>query len=101
MGIETQAQDGESDEEGEVDLKAELISALEELEKCRRKNKKSNHAISELETQLLEAKRIEEDLNLKLKKDKIVNKKKCNEKKKILYTMEYSEDENTSGGEET
>ena len=34
MGIETQAQDGGSDEEGEVDLKAELISALEELEKC-------------------------------------------------------------------
>ena len=39
MGIETQAQDGESDEEGEVDLKSELISVLEELEKCRRKNK--------------------------------------------------------------
>ena len=38
MGIETQAQDGESDEEGEVDLKAELISALEELEKWRKKN---------------------------------------------------------------
>ena len=36
MGIETQAQDGESDEEGEVDLKDELISALEELEKCRK-----------------------------------------------------------------
>ena len=29
MGIETQAQDGESDEEGEVDLKDELISSLE------------------------------------------------------------------------
>ena len=37
MGIETQAQDGELDEEGEVDLKTELISALEELEKCRKK----------------------------------------------------------------
>ena len=32
MGIETQAQDGESNKEGEVDLKAELNSALEELE---------------------------------------------------------------------
>ena len=40
MGVDTQAHNGESDEEGEVDLKAELISALEELEKCRRKNKK-------------------------------------------------------------
>ena len=38
MGIETQ--DGESDEEGEVDLESELISALEELEKCRKKNKR-------------------------------------------------------------
>ena len=33
MGVDTQAQNGESDEEGEVDLKDELISALEELEK--------------------------------------------------------------------
>ena len=45
MGIETQYQDGESDEEGEVDFKAELISALEELEKCKKKNQivKPNH----------------------------------------------------------
>ena len=70
MGVDTQVQNGESDEEGEVDLKDELISALEELEKCRRKNKQSNHAIRELETQLLEAKRIEEDLNLQLNKGK-------------------------------
>ena len=39
MGIETQDKYGESDEEGEVDLKFELISSLEELEKCRKKNK--------------------------------------------------------------
>ena len=63
-GVDSQAQNSESDEEGEVDLKAEVISALEELEKCRRKNKNSNHVISELETQLLEDKRIEEDLDL-------------------------------------
>ena len=68
MGIDTQAQNGESDEEGIVDLKAELISALEELKKCRRKNKQSNHVIRELETQILEAKRIAEDLNLQLKR---------------------------------
>ena len=64
MGVDTQAQNGESDEEGEVDFKVELISSLEELEKCRRKNRMSNHVISELETQLQEAKIIEEDLNL-------------------------------------
>ena len=34
MGVDTQAQNGESDEEGEVDFKVELISSLEELEKC-------------------------------------------------------------------
>ena len=68
MGVDTQDQNGESDEEGVVELKAELISDLEELKKCRRKNKNSNHVINELETQLLEAKRIEEDLNLQLKR---------------------------------
>ena len=36
MGIETQAQYGESYEEGEGDLKDELISALEELENERK-----------------------------------------------------------------
>ena len=39
MGLETQSHDGESDEEGEVDLKVELISALEELENWRKINK--------------------------------------------------------------
>ena len=63
MGIDTQAQNGESDEEGIVDLKDELISSLEELEKCRRNKRQSNHVISKLETQLLEAKNIEENLN--------------------------------------
>ena len=37
----------------------------------------------------------------KLKKGKTRNMKKFNEKKKIVYTMEDSEDENTSGYEET
>ena len=70
MGVDTQVQNGESDEESEVDLKTELISALKEIEKWKRKNKQPNHAIRELETQRLEAKRIEEDLNLQLKKGK-------------------------------
>ena len=43
-GIKTQVQDGESDEEGEVDLQDELSSALEELEKKRKKKTfKPNH----------------------------------------------------------
>ena len=68
MGIETQAQYGESDEEGEEYLKDELISALEELEKFRKKNKHSNQIISGLKTQLQEAKKIEEGLYFHLKK---------------------------------
>ena len=64
MGIDTQARNGESDEEGIVELKYEITSALEEIEKWKIKNRQSNHVISELETQLLEAKKIEEDLNL-------------------------------------
>ena len=67
MGLDTQASEDDSDEEGEVDLKFELVSALEELEKCRKKNKQSSHIISELESQLLDAKRIEEELNLQVK----------------------------------
>ena len=68
MVSETQAQDGESDEEGELDLKDELISALEELEKCRKKNKQSNQIINNLKIQLQEAKNIEEDLDVHLKR---------------------------------
>ena len=39
MGLDTQASNSDSDVEGEVDLRAELVSALEELEKCRKKNR--------------------------------------------------------------
>ena len=58
----------DSDVEGVVDLKVELISALEEIEKCRKNNKQSNQIISDLNTQLQEAKKIEGDLDLQLKK---------------------------------
>ena len=68
MAIDTQESNGDSSEEGEVDLRDELGSALEELEKCRIKNKQGSNIISELEAQLLDAKRIEEDLNLQLKR---------------------------------
>ena len=72
--------------EGEVDLRAELISALEELRKTKKKNKQlrtqlsvneeekkykieeSNRIISKLPTRLQEVKKIEEDLELQLKK---------------------------------
>ena len=66
MGLDTQSSRSDSYVEGEVDLRAELISALEELEKFR-KNKYSNIIISQLEDHLLEAKKVEEDLNLQLK----------------------------------
>ena len=39
MGIETQTSNHESYIEGEVELEVELIRALEEIEKCRRRNK--------------------------------------------------------------
>ena len=66
--VDTQASNSDSNVEGEVDLRVELVSALGEPEKRRKKNKQSNHAISKLKVQLLDAKRIEEDLNLQLKR---------------------------------
>ena len=37
MGLDTQTSNSDSDMEGEVDLRDELVSALEELDKCRKK----------------------------------------------------------------
>ena len=37
MGLDTQASNSDSDMEGDVYLRAELVSALEELEKCRKR----------------------------------------------------------------
>ena len=68
LGLDTQALNSVSDIKGEVDLRDELVSALEELEKCRKKNRQSNILISELETQLLDAKKVEDELNLQLKR---------------------------------
>ena len=53
MGLNTQTSNSDSDVEGEVDLRFALVSTLEELERCRKKNKQSSHIISELETQLV------------------------------------------------
>ena len=39
MGIHTQTQNGESYEESEVDLEARYMVIVDEIEKCRRKNK--------------------------------------------------------------
>ena len=39
MGLDTQASNSDSDVEGEVELRVELVSTLEELDKCRKKNK--------------------------------------------------------------
>ena len=49
MRLDTQASNSDSDVEGEVDLRDELVSALEKLEKYRKKNKQSNIIISQLE----------------------------------------------------
>ena len=68
MGLDTQASNSDSDMEGEVDLRAELVSTLEELEKCRKRNRQSNLVISQLEAQLLDAKKVKEDINLWLKR---------------------------------
>ena len=64
MGLYTQAITRDSDMEGEVDLRDELVSSLEELEKCRKKNRLSNILIGQLESKLLDAKKLEEKLNL-------------------------------------
>ena len=68
MGIDTQASNSDSDVEGEVDLRVELVITLEELEKCRKKNRQSNIIISQLEAQILDSKKVEEDLKLQLKR---------------------------------
>ena len=39
ISLDTQNSNSDSDIEGEVDLRDELVSALEELEKSRKKNK--------------------------------------------------------------
>ena len=67
MGIETQDPDDESYEEGEVDLEAELIVSLEELEKCRRRNKYLKEQLSkykeEQKSKEEEVKTLQEELH--------------------------------------
>ena len=46
MGIGTQTSYDESHVEGEVDLQVEIISSLEEIEKCRRRNKSLKEQLS-------------------------------------------------------
>ena len=68
MGLDTQTSNSDSDMEGEVYLRDELVSTLEELEKCRKRNRQSNLLNGQLEAQLLDAKKVEEELNLQLKR---------------------------------
>ena len=104
MGTVTQASEDDSDVEGEVDLKVELISALEELRKSRMKNKslkeklskdkESSQIIIDLKNQLQETKRIEEDLVLQLKKKKFYSKEDSEDE--ILFMVpitQYLEDD--------
>ena len=60
MGIETQNSDDESDVEGDADLEAEFISALEEIEKCRIRNKYMKEQLSKYKE---EQKSNEEEVN--------------------------------------
>ena len=77
--------------EGEVDLRDEVVSALEELEKCREKNKQPIHIISELESQLLYSKRIEEDLSSKeeYKNLRDLKKRSYNSRKSMMKDLTY------------
>ena len=86
MGIDTQTQNGESYEESEVDLEAQYIVVVDEIEKCRRRNKvlkeklskyqeETNQIIMDLKNQLQEAKKTEEDL-IVLLKEKIQDSEK-------------------------
>jgi hypothetical protein len=60
MAAENKKTIPESEEEGEVDLDAELISALTKLKKERKKNKSFKEENIFLKTQLEEGKRKEE-----------------------------------------
>ena len=73
IGIDTQTQNGESYEESKVALEAQYMAVVDEIEKCRRKNKILKEKLSKyqeqrsqiiiyLQKQLQEAKKIEEDL---------------------------------------
>ena len=68
LWVQIQASNSDSDIEGEVYLRDEVVSALEEVEEFRKKNRLSNIIISQLESQLLDAEKVKEDLNLQLKR---------------------------------
>ena len=68
-----------SDEESEVDIEAEYMAIVDEIERCRKRNKvlkeklskyqeETNQIITDLRNQLQEAKKSEEDLVVLLKK---------------------------------
>ena len=68
-----------SDEESEVDIEAEYMAVVDEIERCRKRNKvlkeklskykeETNHIIIDLRNQLQEAKKSEEDLIFLLRK---------------------------------
>ena len=68
-----------SDEESEVDIESEYMAVVDEIERCRKRNKvlkeklskyqeDTNQIITDLRNQLQEAKKSEEDLVVLLKK---------------------------------
>ena len=91
MGLDTQASNSDSDMEGKLDLRVELVTIPEELEKCRKKNIHINLIISQLEAQLIDAKKAEEDLTYNSKEKyrslKSLQKRSCNSRESLMKDL--------------
>jgi hypothetical protein len=83
MATENKKRTLESEEEGEVDLEEELISALTELKKERKKNKSFKEENISLKTQLEEGKRKEEVMQIQM----IKKEKECEKLEKEIMTL--------------
>ena len=81
MGIETQTLDDELDVEGEVDLEVELISALEEIEKCRRNKKYLKEQVS----------KYKEEQESKEEEVKTLQEVLYNSRKQVMVSMKEDE----------
>ena len=71
MTIENQNNDLTEEEEGEVDLEAELVSALSELRKTRRECKHLKEKTKNLEDELLKSNKLIIDLKIRLEEARV------------------------------
>ena len=83
MAAENKKTIPESEEEGEVDLVEELISALTEMKKERKKNKSFKEENVSLKTQLEEGKRKQEVMQMHM----IKKEKECEKLEKEIATL--------------